>query len=366
MLRRSVFMFCLLLASSPAYSSAAELRTWTDSAGQFQIEAELVSEAEGKVRLRKADGRELEIAIDKLSQEDRRYLAAASRPAEAPARDEKLVKNSIGMELVLIPAGEFMMGTPETESDRYSKEIQHRIRITKPFYLGKHEVTQAEYERVMGTNPCLLSSTGSGKDKVSGLDTRRFPVEQVSWCDAVEFCNKLSESERLAPHYTLRNIERTEGSITKADVAIAGGPGYRLPTEAEWEYACRAGTSTPFHFGASSNGSEANVHGNYPYGTTTKGPYLERTTTVGSYRANAFGLHDMHGNVYEWCQDWYAKDYYAGSPTDDPRGPSTGEYRVFRGGSWDGGAWGSRAGYRSWFTPGDRIYYIGFRLARTP
>lgn len=195
---------------------------------------------------------------------------------EFPLVDKTLITNSIGMKLKLIPSGEFLMGSPESEEARDSDEgPQHRVRITKPFYLGVYEVTQGEYERVTGDNPSCFSKVGTGKAKVAGQDTSRFPVEEVSWEDAVEFCRKLSDlpSERSA-----RRV-------------------YRLPTEAEWEYACRAGTTTPLHFGTQLNGREANCDGNYPYGTDTKGTYLKRTTTVGSYKANAFGLYDMHGKL---------------------------------------------------------------------
>ncbi len=263
------------------------------------------------------------------------------------------VTNSIGMKLVLIPAGEFMMGSPREEIDGLIREFsflkdileaeqpQHRVRITKPYYLGMYEVTQAEYERVMGTNPSAFSRSGSSGAKVSGQDTSRFPVERVSWEEAVEFCRKLSALPE----------ERAAGRV------------YRLPTEAEWEFACRAGTTTPFHFGSQLNGREANCEGNYPYGTTTKGPYLERPTTVGSFASNGFGLFDMHGNVWEWCSDWYDSGYYANSPTDDPTGATAGSYRVYRGGSWDDYARHSRSADRSGVAPAYRGGDVGFRLA---
>jgi formylglycine-generating enzyme required for sulfatase activity len=246
--------------------------------------------------------------------------------------------NSIGMKLVLIPPGEFQMGSPEDEKDRYSDEgPQHRVRLTQPFYLGVHEVTQGEYERVTGTNPSHFMT-------VSGQDPSRFPVEKVSWEDAVEFCRKLSAlpAERSA------------------------GREYRLPTEAEWEYACRAGTTTPFHFGSVLNGREANCDGNYPYGTSEKGPHLKRTTTVGSYSANGFGLYDMHGNLWEWCSDWYDEKYYANSPVDDPQGPALGSRRVGRGGCWIYDAGVCRSADRYWHSPDYRYGNLGFRLALVP
>jgi formylglycine-generating enzyme required for sulfatase activity len=249
------------------------------------------------------------------------------------------ITNSIGMKLALIPPGEFMMGSPASEAERDDDETQHRVRITKPYYLGMYEVTQGEYERVMGTNPSAFSRSGGRSERVSGQDTSRFPVETVSWEDAVEFCRKLSAL----------SAEQSAGRV------------YRLPTEAEWEFACRAGTTTPFHFGSQLNGREANCDGNYPYGTTTKGTYLERPTPVGSYGANGFGLYDMHGNVWEWCSDWYAG--YASTAVDDPTGPTSGSYRVARGGSWINYARGCRSALRLRLTPDPRISLLGFRLA---
>ena len=248
----------------------------------------------------------------------------------------------VKLEFVLIPAGEFMMGSPKSEGIS-DERPQHRVRISKPFYMGIYEVTQAEYQKVMRKNPSWFSSTGRGKERVSGVDTSRFPVERVSWNDAVEFCRKLS--------------------VLPAEKAA--GRSYRLPTEAEWEYACRAGTTTPFHFGDSLNGKEANCDGTNPYGTGTKGSYLQRTTTVGCYRPNAFGLYDMHGNVGEWCQDRYSKEYYANSPLADPRGFAAGFARVLRGGSWSGSAFVCRSASRYRNSPDDPRYFIGFRVAKT-
>ena len=262
------------------------------------------------------------------------------------------VTNSIGMKLALIPPGEFMMGSPRQEIEgliqqfSFLKDLleaeqpQHRVRITKPYYLGMYEVTQSEYERVMGTNPSAFSRGGSSSGKVSGQDTSRFPVENVSWEDAMEFCRKLSSLPE----------ERATGRV------------YRLPTEAEWEYACRAGTITPFHFGAQLNGRDANCDGNYPYGTTTKGTYLECPTTVGSYGANGFGLCNMHGNVWEWCSDWYDSACYANSPIDDPTGPTAGSDRVARDGGWSIYAGLCRSASRGGYTPDDRGNDLGFRV----
>ena len=295
----------------------------------------------------KGDIRVLDFEIGGLSQPDHLVAPFNKQAAQAAQqawarhlRADAATTNSIGMKLTLIPAGEFLMGSPDEEEDRSDGETEHRVWIRKPFFLGVYEVTQAEYKRVMGTNPSYFSSAGRGKESVSGLDTSRFPVELVSWDDAAEFCRKLSSlpEERAA--------RRT----------------YRLPTEAEWEYACRAGTTSPFHFGSQLNGEQANSDGGYPYGTTDKGPDLERTTTVGSYAPNAFSLYDMHGNVYEWCQDWYDVQYYATSPSADPKGPSSGSSRVLRGGSWGSSAWYCRSAARVRYAAGGRYDDDGFRL----
>ncbi len=255
-----------------------------------------------------------------------------------PATANKTLAN---MELVLIPAGQFIMGTPQDEKG-LPDQRQHPVKITQPFHMGMFEITQQEYEWVMGENPSVFSVSGVGKDVVSGQDTNRFPVERVSWEDAVEFCRRLSALPEA----------RRAGHV------------YRLPTEAEWEYACRAGTTTTFHFGRELNGTQANVDGQHPWGTSEKGPALNRTTAVGSYQPNVFGLHDMHGNVWEWCSDLYGIDTYANSRIDDPRGPSAGTSRVVRGGGWNYGALQARAAARDQRAPDYLDVNLGFRVVR--
>jgi formylglycine-generating enzyme required for sulfatase activity len=249
-----------------------------------------------------------------------------------------VIVNSLKMKLALIPPGEFQMGSPADESSRQTDETPHRVRITQPFFLGVYEVTQREWEELMGSQPSHFSRGGDGKAQVSGMDTSLFPVERVSWEEATEFCRKLSQRE---------------------------GKPYRLPTEAEWEYACRAGTTTAFHFGNVLNGENANMNGMDPNGTTTKGAYLARPAPVGSYGENAFGLYDMHGNVWEWCSDRYASDYYFTSAASGPAptGPSEGSYRVLRGGSWIIVAASCRSADRDGNVPSLRENNLGFRLA---
>jgi formylglycine-generating enzyme required for sulfatase activity len=232
------------------------------------------------------------------------------------------------MDLVLIPAGEFTMGSSTDEAERRDDEgPQHRVRITRPFYLGAYEVTQAQYEKVMGKNPSAFKGP-----------TR--PVESVRWNDAVEFCRRLSREE---------------------------GRTYRLPTEAEWEYACRARSTTPFTYGkALSTRTDANFNADYSYNGSETGPYREETVPVGSFRPNAWGLYDMHGNVWEWCQDWFASDYYQKSPANDPPGPTSGTYRVDRGGAWSVDAAGSRSASRDGCSPNMSDYSRGFRVVLVP
>ena len=280
---------------------------------------------------------------------------------------EVVTTNKIGMKMVLIPPGEFMMGSPDDEKNPGDDEgPRHRVQISRPFLLGQYEVTQAQFEELMGFNPSYFSPDGSGSDKVDAFNTSRFPVESVSWYDAVEYCNRLSKKEGREPYYRLRNVKKDGKSIVEAEVAILGGNGYRLPTEAEWEYACRAGTTTPFSWGRTANGREGNMRGDFPYGTETTGPYLGRTMKVGSYSANYWDLYDMHGNVWEWCQDWDDKDYYADSPSVDPEGPGSGSFRVERGGSWHVSPGFCRSAYRFRTTPGFRYDNLGFRVAIVP
>lgn len=213
------------------------------------------------------------------------------------------------IEMVRIEAGSFTMGSTNGDSD---EKPSHQVTISRPFYIGEYEVTQAEWRAVMGSNP-------------SNFKGDNLPVEQVSWEDCQEFIRRLN--------------------------AKTGG-GWRLPTEAEWEYVCRAGTSGDY----AGTLDQMAWHGENSGSTTHP---------VGQKQPNRWGVYDMHGNVLEWCQDWYGDRYYGASPTTDPVGPSSGSYRVFRGGSWTSTAALCRSAFRSWDEPSYRNIYLGLRLART-
>ena len=251
------------------------------------------------------------------------------------------------MKLRLVPAGEFLMGSPEDEERRDEDEQQHRVRITKPFYMGVHEVTQEQYQRIMEVRPSYFSSTPNhfslppdASRELVGRDTGGFPVERVSWTDAMEFCQLLSAKE-----------ERQ----------------YSLPTEAQWEYACRAGTSTPFAFGEEASSEPgANFSHDYTYGGVEKPMFLGRTTAVGSYPPNAWGLYDMHGNVSEWCRDWYSGNFYTDSPLDDPAGPAAGSGRVIRGGAYFTAPRLCRSANRGILEPQSYDNHVGFRVLLMP
>ena len=302
--------------------------------------------------------------------------AMTDRDAEVGRRAREVIlgilrayttSKSTGLEMAVIEDGRFDMGSLRTEYGHRPEELVRTVRLTRPFLLGKFEVSQAEYEKVMKANPSWFNQTGGGSDRVVSVDTARLPVERVTWFDALEFCNKLSELDGYAPYYTLTDVKREQDSIRDAKVAVAGGPGYRLPTEAEWEYACRSWTVTPFHFGHSATGKEANLRPGPSTGYGGPGwTAANRTTRCGAYPGNARGLYDMHGNVAEWCWDWFASDYPRKSPETDPAGPETGTHRVLRGGSWTAYERNARSAGRFYLAPGERDNFTGFRVARTP
>lgn len=229
------------------------------------------------------------------------------------------------IETVEIPAGSFYMGS-EGKGENFDEAPVHKVNISNAFRMGITEVTNAQYEQFRPEHKQLR-----GKDNVSTEDDDA--VVNVSYQDAVDFCKWLSEKE---------------------------GKTYRLPTEAEWEYACRADTTSPYFWGSSLNGDKANCDGDNPCGTSTKGKDLGRTTKVGNYDPNRWGLHDMHGNVCEWCADWY--DAYDATSQSNPKGPNSGTNRVLRGGSWGHYAGSCRSANRNFNDPTYRYDSYGFRL----
>jgi formylglycine-generating enzyme required for sulfatase activity len=275
----------------------------------------------------------------------------------------------IAISMVQITGGTFTMGSPESEPGRYSEETQRQVTLSG-FSISKYPVTQGQYETVMGTNPSYFQVSTIARY----TGTVNHPVERVSWYDAIVFCNKLSMSEGLSAAYRINgSTDPTAwGTVpTNRDTAwdveiVVGSNGYRLPTEAQWEYACRAGTTTAFNWGTNTiSSSQANYGASsVDANNTVEGTSLDRTTAVGSYAANAWGLYDMHGNVWEWCWDWYGS--YPSEAQTNPIGAGSSESpRVRRGGAWSNSGKGARSAYRFSYHPFVRSYSIGFRLALT-
>lgn len=274
-----------------------------------------------------------------------------SAAAETAGKEEiSNTLNNLPENFVLISGGTFRMGSPEDEAWRSEDETQHTVTVSD-FYMSIYELTQAEYQEIMGENP----SNFPGDD---------LPVENVSWMDAVRYCNARSEKEGLTPAYTIEGQTITWNR--SAD-------GYRLPTEAEWEYACRAGTSTPFNTENSISAQESNYYGHYPYEiednyfsqgnlTTKPGEYRQTTVAVDSFSPNSWGLYNMHGNVSEWVWDYYG-DYDTDSVTN-PSGAETGTLRVYRGGGWNDFAKNMRSAYRATLSEDKGSFNIGIRLVR--
>ncbi|MDP3179004.1 MAG: formylglycine-generating enzyme family protein [Spirochaetaceae bacterium] len=259
---------------------------------------------------------------------------------------------------VRVPAGSFAMGSPESEKSRGSDEgPQHVVRLAA-FSIGRYEVTQGEWVAVMGYNP-------------SSFEGDRLPVDGVSWYEVLVYCNKRSMGEGLSPCYSIAassdpslwgDAPKSANGAWNAVACDFSADGYRMPTEAEWEYACRSGTMTATSFGETLDSAQANFDGNTQYLVPAKGNSLGRTAPVGSYAANAWGIYDMHGNVWEWCWDRYSDRYYIRSPPADPRGADAGRYRVLRGGSWSNFGYRLRSAARRDEDPFYRDADDGFRL----
>jgi uncharacterized protein (TIGR02996 family) len=273
-----------------------------------------------------------------------------------------LLPGDVPMTFSFIPPGCFRMGSNHKNAQEDQKPV-HKVTITQGFFLGIHQVTQAQWKTVMGTDPSHVKGPNR-------------PVETVSWGDAQEFCLRVSSLilgpssfgktfPRLAPfsseetEASLQGFSRgTSGRKTKDETSVT----VRLPTEAEWEYACRAGTTTEYHFGDVINAELANYNGNYSWNGSPKGQYRKQTTDVGSFPSNAWGLFDVYGNVWEWCEDWYGP-----YPAEDQIDPCRTELhsdnsRVLRGGSWFNLPVGCRTAFRNWDAPAYRLNYFGLRV----
>lgn len=291
-------------------------------------------------------------------------FAISNQEATQPAGE---FTNSFEMQFQFIPAGEFIMGSrdrPEVLASRFrnshvelfeSERPLHRVRITKPFFMSATEVTQGVYKAITGDNP-----SWSAKLAQNGTDSSMLPVEKISWYDACKFCNLMSEAEGLPPYYDIITVSAGSAkNSSQITVAKRGGDGYRLPTEAEWEYACRAHGNSAFCFGDAVG--DLRFYAWYAESPDIEG-YHGTVHPVGKKKPNTFGLYDMHGNVAEWCADWYGGNYYSQSQANDPAGPSSGVRRVQRGGSWGDRALACRAAFRHANAPHVRSHYAGLRI----
>jgi formylglycine-generating enzyme required for sulfatase activity len=257
--------------------------------------------------------------------------ATANRTVTVVGNRSVDLNATVAMDMLWVSAGTFTMGSPTTEAGRQAdSEDEHNVSLTKGFYLGKYEVTQAQYEAVIGTNPSEFNATGNGNR----------PVEKVNWTEAVAFCNLLTNKEQAAGR-------------------LPAGWAYVLPTESQWEYACRAGTTTAYSWGATIASSNANYNWD---GGANDGSDFKQTRDVGQYAANPLGFFDMHGNVWEWTADWYQAAYPTGNPVVDPTGEASGSDRVRRGGSWASDGPNLRSAKRHDSTPSYRLNHLGFRV----
>lgn len=291
---------------------------YLDSAAQFNLKSGQIAAARRRVEAARRE----HAAKTRMAKQRSLQVQNKSTQATGPKHGDRY-RNALGMKFIFVGPGNFMMGSPKNEPGRSSNEIQHLVKLSKGFWLQTTEVTQTQWVMVMGNNPSHFK----------GID---LPVESVSWKDIQQFIKKLNQKQSR--------------KIT-----------VRLPTEAEWEYAARAGTSTAFAFGKCLTTQQANYIGKSPLAGCEKSKYLKKTALAGILAANPWGFYDMHGNVHEWCQDWLSA--YSQKEATDPTGPKKGRYKIIRGGSWRQGAAACRCAARNRYAPARRSSSLGFRLA---
>ncbi|MCL2832885.1 MAG: SUMF1/EgtB/PvdO family nonheme iron enzyme [Treponema sp.] len=271
-------------------------------------------------------------------------IPVITQVVQPPARSVRTIPDGY----VIISGGTFLMGSSTKELNRNNNETQHQVTVNS-FIMGKYEVTQNEYQEIMGGNSSI-------KDVFKG---ENLPIVYVNWINAINYCNKISERDGLTPVYNIKISQTQKWDVTWNHNA----DGYRLPTEAEWEYACRAGTVTPFNTGNNITSDQANFNATNPYNNNPKGEFRKILMPVGSFPANNFGLYDMHGNVWEWCWDLFGN--YSSGAQNNPLGSTTGTTHVVRGGSWDRDAQSLRSAFRYFYDVDYIGNNIGFRVVRS-
>jgi len=356
-----LFLVATLTAKEPN-------RTWTSADGRT-IQARFIDEKKDTVRIRRTDGRVFNIPLDNLSEEDQKYVESLAVDKPSPSTNTRyeiedtdskptgndigeygskpnyFVKSALDLEMIWVEPGTFMMGSPTTEAERYGNETQHKVTLTQGFYLGKYEVTQEQYKKVMGKNP--------SRNRISPILTLKgdkLPVVDVDWNDAVAFCETLTKMELQKNNYG--RDDYSENKIT------TGSWEFTLPTEAQWEYACRAGTTTKYSWGDSITKNDAN------YDYRNIGRTIGRPTIVGSYSPNPWGFFDMHGNVWEWTADASYRKYTSEAQTDPFYEASAYRAgRILRGGGWSWSPVYLLSAYRYGATTNSNDSSFGFRVA---
>ncbi len=320
--------------SENVYTDEADIASYAAAAVDWSANSNIVRPVSGETFAPKSNATRAQVA-DALMNFDR---------IQQPAPESPVVTND---NFALISGGTFQMGSPDSEPERSSDEIRHSVTVGS-FYMAKTEVSQQEYQTVMGSNP-------------SETKGDNLPVTNITWYDAIQYCNRLSAAEGLPPCYTL------SGTTVTWDKSAGG---YRLPTEAEWEYAARANTTTPFHFGDYVHNSDANCYNAYGYNNDASGnwvngsdSYLRKTVAVDQYAANGYGLYNMHGNTAEWVWDWY--DEYDTGAAANPTGPESGNAKIIRGGGWNDHPKHIRSAYRGAQPADVPLYSIGMRPVRS-